>query len=177
MIITAIRHTSVDAPKGVCYGITDVPVAPSFPEELEAIRENLDKEEFDMIFSSPLQRCTQLAFELAGNCRVITDPRVTELDFGDWEMCSWDAVFESPEGKAWFTDYASAACPNGESFADQIARTASFLSDLQQNPFSKVLLVTHAGVIRALMCLLQEKTADEAFRIPVNNGQVITFIV
>jgi alpha-ribazole phosphatase len=175
MKITVVRHTSVDAPKGTCYGITDVPVALSFSEELEQVRKNLENKEFDAVFSSPLQRCTKLARELAKNLPVFPDSLITELDFGDWEMSNWDAIFESPAGKAWFADYANTACPNGESFAGQIERTASFLSDLQQKPFKHVLVVTHAGVIRALMCLRQNKTPQEAFLTPVDNGQIITF--
>lgn len=35
MKVTLVRHTSVDVPKGVCYGWTDVSVAASFPQEAE----------------------------------------------------------------------------------------------------------------------------------------------
>ncbi len=175
MIITVVRHTSVDLCKDLCYGITDVPVAPSFPEELKLIGEGLEGEGFDVVFSSPLQRCLRLAGNLARGAEVITDSRLTELDFGDWEMADWDSIFESPNGKAWFADYIHVSCPNGESFAGLTERTASFLSDLRKMNDQRILVVTHAGVIRALICLVEGKTPEEAFGSPVGYGEIFHF--
>ncbi len=175
MQITCIRHTSVNAPKGTCYGRTDVLLADSFPSEQEKIRSELGNTKFDAVFSSPSSRCTILATAISPDIPVTADARLTELDFGDWEMTDWDTIFESPEGKAWFADYLSTPCPNGESFASQIARTRSFLNDLKDKPLQEVLIVTHAGVIRAMMTLLQKKTPRETFNIPIDLGQIITF--
>ena len=44
-----IRHTSVDVPKGVCYGQTDVPLAPSFPTEALRVKESLKQYRFDKV--------------------------------------------------------------------------------------------------------------------------------
>ena len=41
MEVILIRHTSVDVPKGTCYGHTDVPVAATFEQEAEVTRQNL----------------------------------------------------------------------------------------------------------------------------------------
>ena len=175
MIITAIRHTSVDVPSGVCYGISDVPLAPTFRSELETIRRNLTGETFDAVFSSPLSRCTKLAAEISPEGPIRIDARLTELDFGDWEMQSWDTIFESPEGKVWFADYAHSACPGGESFTDLIKRGKTFLDDLKRTNFRNVVVFTHAGMIRALMCLLQHKTPEEAFNTSLKYGQIVKF--
>ena len=175
MIITAIRHTSVDVPKGICYGITDVLLAPTFRSELESIRRNLTGETFDAVFSSPLGRCKQLANELFPERQILIDQRLIELDFGFWEMQSWNTIFESPEGKVWFADYAHAPCPGGESFTDLIKRGKIFLDDLKRTSFQNVVIFTHAGMIRALMCLLQHKTPEEAFQTPLSYGQILPF--
>lgn len=176
MIITAIRHTSVDVPSGICYGKTDVPLAPTFRSELEQIKINLDGIEFDAVFSSPLSRCTKLAFEIFPVSRVKIDWRLRELDFGNWEMTEWDHIFKTAEGKTWFGDYAHSACQGGESFTDLIKRGKTFLDDLKQTNFKNVVLLTHAGFIRALMCLLQEKTPEETFNTPLKYGQIVNFI-
>ena len=86
MIITAIRHTSVDVPSGICYGKTDVPLASTFRSELESIREKLTDDTFNAVFSSPLSRCTKLAKELFPERQIWIDQRLIELDFGIWEM-------------------------------------------------------------------------------------------
>lgn len=175
MKLTLVRHTSVDVPKGICYGITDVLPAPTFRIEMEQVRQKLEGELFDATFSSPLIRCTRLASAIIPQQVLQTDIRLTELDFGDWEMVAWNSVSDSVEGKRWFADYVNTRCPNGESFLDLIARADSFLNELRQTSFSRVLVFTHAGVIRALMCLLEGKTPDEAFQTSLEYGQIITF--
>lgn len=175
MRITLVRHTSVDVPKGICYGKTDVPLASTFQSEMEKIRQTIDVKAFDQIFSSPLGRCTRLAAGLAGERIVTIDERLGELDFGDWEMIEWNVMFLSQEGKLWFADYVNTRCPNGESFADQITRMRSFLSEIRAADYSNVLAFTHAGCLRALMCLVHGKTPEEAFNSPLGYGQVISF--
>lgn len=175
MKLTLVRHTAVDVAKGICYGKTDVPLASTFPDEMQAIRQSIVASSFDCVISSPLSRCTRLAEGIAPGQRVAIDPRLRELDFGDWEMASWDAIFVLPQGQAWFADYVNTRCPNGESFADQIARTLSFLSAVRISGYHDVLVLTHAGSIRAMMCLLQDMAPQEAFSTPLSYGQIVTF--
>jgi alpha-ribazole phosphatase len=175
MIITAIRHTSVDVPSGICYGISDVSVASTFPGEADQILAQLGNWQFDRIYSSPLKRCTQLASTLFPEKNISLDDRLKELNFGDWEMQSWDSISSSSEGKTWFRDYTRASSPNGESFADLVVRVKSFLDELSEIEPKQVVLITHAGVIRALMCLLQEKSAEEALNTPLKYGQIVHF--
>ena len=175
MKITLVRHTSVAVPKGICYGISDVSLAPTFRSEMDQIWQKIGSEKFDAIISSPLIRCTIPATELARKLSVQTDSRLTELNFGDWEMAEWSSIFESPEGKNWFADYVNTRCPNGESFIDLTDRIKSFIADLQKNSFNRVLIVTHAGILRAMICLLQGKSPKEAFNTPLEYGQIISF--
>jgi len=175
MKLTLVRHTSVDVPKGICYGITDVPLAPTFRHEMEQVRQKLGSAKFDLVYTSPLNRCTSLASEIISNQLIQIDSRLTELNFGNWEMADWNVLYELIDGKKWFTDYVNTRCPNGESFIDLIHRTGLFLDDLRTTSFSQVLVFTHAGIIRSMMCLLQHKTPEEAFHSPLEYGQIITF--
>jgi len=175
MQITVVRHTSVDVPKGICYGITDVPLAATFPDELTQVRQNIGSGTFDFVYSSPLTRCTTLANGIIPHQPIRTDIRLTELNFGSWEMSEWNTVFESSEGKDWFADFINMRCPGGESFTELIHRTDLFLDDLRQTTFKHGLIFTHAGIIRAMMCLLQNKTPQEVFDSPLEFGQIITF--
>ena len=175
MKLTLVRHTSVDVPKGICYGKTDVPLASTFLDEMETIGQEIGSSAFDCVFSSPLSRCSQLAERILPSHRVAIDHRLCELDFGDWEMASWDSIFASQEGKAWFADYVNTRCLNGESFADQIARTQSFLMEARMSGYESMLVFTHAGSIRAMMCLLQDMAPQKAFSTPLSYGQIVTF--
>ncbi|MFT3850190.1 MAG: alpha-ribazole phosphatase family protein [Propionivibrio sp.] len=174
MRLTLVRHTSVDVPKGVCYGKSDVSLAPTFPSELELIRSRIGGEDFDAIFSSPLGRCRRLAEAMCGGRPIMVDHRLSELDFGDWEMADWDTVYASPVGKRWFADF-NTRCPNGESFADQLARTRWFLASIRAVKAGNVLVLTHAGILRAMLCLLHGLTPEQAFDTPLAYGHVLSF--
>jgi alpha-ribazole phosphatase len=176
MILTAIRHTSVDVPSGICYGITDVPLAATFQEEAAQIQAELGNRQFDRIYSSPLKRCSQLVSRLFPEKIIFSEDRLKELNFGNWEMEEWNTIFNSPEGKVWFEDYTGTSCPNGESFAYLVLRVKSFLDGLKVYENESVAIITHAGVIRALMCLLQQKTAEQAFNTSLKYGEIVHFI-
>lgn len=83
MALYLLRHTSVSMPKGICYGNTDVGLADSFEQELEAVKKQLEGVAFSKVYSSPLTRCTRLAEAFSEN--VIIDKRITEYSFGKWE--------------------------------------------------------------------------------------------
>lgn len=85
MNIYLIRHTSVDVPKGLCYGQSDVPLRPTFEIEAAVTKAKIESIHFDMAYTSPLSRCTRLA-QYCGFGDAIRDPRILELNFGDWEM-------------------------------------------------------------------------------------------
>ncbi|MDE6452561.1 MAG: histidine phosphatase family protein, partial [Odoribacter sp.] len=61
MKITLIRHTRVTIPPGICYGWSDVDVAPSFETEAGQVKKGILYERFDAVYSSPLSRCRKLA--------------------------------------------------------------------------------------------------------------------
>jgi alpha-ribazole phosphatase len=57
--IYLIRHTQTDTPKGLCYGQSDVPLLENFFDDARDVLTKLPT--CDIIFSSPLSRCTRLA--------------------------------------------------------------------------------------------------------------------
>lgn len=79
MKIVLIRHTSVDVAQGVCYGHTDVALAPTFAEEARAVADKLRGYKFDRVYTSPLSRCVKLA-EACGYPDAIRDRRLKEID-------------------------------------------------------------------------------------------------
>ena len=105
MKVTMIRHTSVDVPKGMCYGWSDVPVAPSFEQEATETKKNLNGKNFDCVFSSPLTRAKKLA-AFCGYPDPVIDDRLKEMNMGDWEMRFYDDIErEDPAIRKWYEDY------------------------------------------------------------------------
>jgi alpha-ribazole phosphatase len=115
--IFLIRHTTPHVEKGICYGHTDVPVAPSFAIEANIIAKKMDGFEPQALFSSPLGRCAHLTRHLFANHRPVFDERLKELNFGDWEMKRWDDI-DQQQLDDWGRDFWSVAPPNGESFEE-----------------------------------------------------------
>ena len=174
MKLYLVRHTRVKMAPGICYGNSEVGLADTFPEELSAIQSELEGIRFAKTYSSPLKRCVALAGELSGN--VIVDGRIREFDFGQWERRPWDDIYALDKGKEWFDDYVNTSCPQGESFRMMLGRVRRFIGSLS-NTDENVLIVTHAGIIRAFLILLEGYTVNEAFDRKIGYGEVITLLL
>jgi alpha-ribazole phosphatase len=174
MNLYLIRHTRVDMPPGICYGNSDVPVADTFPEELLTIKSKLQGIPFVKTYSSPLSRCAILANELSVN--VIIDERIREYDFGEWEQMAWDDIYSLDEGSRWFNDYVNIPCPRGESFTMTVHRVRQFLDSLSDSD-ENILIVTHAGIIRVMLVLLENYSVSEAFDRKIGYGEVVNVLV
>ena len=171
MQVYVIRHTKVNISSSVCYGQTDVELASSFQIEKDQIHALID-EEFDVIFSSPLSRCQILAKSFSEE--IILDNRLKEFNFGDWEMKSWNEI-PSEEIEPWYADFVETKTPNGESMQEMSARLFDFMNELRNTQHEKVLIVAHGGIIRLIWCYLLQIPIKNAFKIPVNYGEIFQF--
>ena len=171
MKLNLIRHTSLQIAPGICYGQSDIDVAASFAEELVRLKSTLADVQFDALYTSPLQRCTRLAGALnKGN--TIIDNRLIELHFGDWEMQAWDDISREAFD-AWAHDYANLAPPNGETFSQLQQRGMGFLQDaLQRHRGENIAVVTHGGMIRALVAHALEMPLKKLFRMTIDHGSI-----
>lgn len=171
MIIRLIRHTKVNLPPGICYGHSDVPLVENWESEAEEIIRKLQNQGNPLVFTSPLKRCRLLAEKISN--RIIEDNRLKELNFGSWELIPWDDIHGS-EAEHWMNNFVVARCPGGESYLDLHKRVKSFLYELPNYKEEEMIIVTHAGVIRALMSIVQKISLHNSFEISVSHGQIIS---
>ena len=169
MALILLRHTTPRVSPGTCYGRTDLDVADTFETEAAAAFAALPQ--FKRIISSPLVRCQKLAQFLSdkvGLC-VVTEPRLQEMDFGEWEGIPWDEIRRS-EIDNWARDFLHARPHGGETVAELRARTRHALQ-AHYEPDISTLFVTHAGVVRALL-----STGDTAadFNAQIDFGGFLT---
>ncbi len=171
MKLTLVRHTALQVPSGVCYGQSDIDVAASFAQEATQAHAKLADMAFDAVYTSPLQRCVKLASALnLGDATV--DHRLKELNFGDWEMQAWDDI---PRDifDVWAHDYAKLAPPNGETFGQLQQRGLEFLHEkLSQHSNEHLLVVTHGGLIRALLAHVLNMELKGLFRFTIDYASV-----
>lgn len=170
MKITLIRHTSVVVENGICYGWTDVDVAPSFQAEASQVKQNLKNRTFDAVFCSPLLRCRKLAAS-CGFPAPITDDRLKELNFGKWEMQKWDDIHD-PALQCWYKDWIHLPAGGAESYEDQCLRVADFLNELRRKNYQHVCIFTHRGVIASAMVYAGLCSAEDSFVTDVPYGSI-----
>ncbi|NJM16011.1 MAG: alpha-ribazole phosphatase [Bacteroidales bacterium] len=147
-------------PKGMCYGQTDVPLAPNFAIEAQEVKKNIQHFRSDLCFSSPLSRCTRLADYCLPNKNFMTDPRLMEMHFGDWEGQMWDKL-KGTYVNQWMKNHIELCCPNGESMLQFAERVKDFVNAL--GPGKRYLLFTHGGVIRVLYHIFLFNTLAKSF--------------
>jgi alpha-ribazole phosphatase len=172
MQIYLVRHTKPQVDAGVCYGQTDLALADSFEQELVTVKSKLSHLESAKVFSSPLSRCQQLARQFSSFGEISYDDRLMELNFGDWEMKSWDEI---PNGliDEWVENHVMIAPPNGESFNELSLRCQSFWKEISASTeHESVVIFTHAGAIRALLCHVLDLPLQNGFRLHVDYGGV-----
>lgn len=174
MEIYLIRHTKVNVEPGICYGQKDVELAESYPEELEAVKENLKGIEFDLVISSPLSRAKKLATAIFGE-KVVEDPRLMELNFGDWEGKVWDEI-KDPLFPAWMDDFVNKKCSNGESFVMLCDRVLEFWNEIKSKDCNNIAIFTHGGVIRTINSIEKNIKLEDSFNEPATDFGEITIL-
>ncbi|HEY4541427.1 MAG TPA: histidine phosphatase family protein [Noviherbaspirillum sp.] len=152
MRLYLVRHPRARIASGVCYGSTDLDVAPPDIEHAAAALTPVLPRGVP-VYSSPLRRCSLLADRLAvelGSPTVQCDARLAELHFGAWEGRAWNEIPAS-EVDAWAADVTGYRPGGGESVLQAAARVAAFLDDVRH--IAQAVVVCHAGTIRLLRAL------------------------
>jgi broad specificity phosphatase PhoE len=111
---------------------------------------------FEALYASPLRRAMQTALAIAEAVAmpISPEPRLTEIDLGDWqgltraEAEAWDADRFAAYNAAWPDD----PLPNGESWLDVRTRARAAFDDLAQyHAGQTIAIVSHGGTIGQLI--------------------------
>ncbi|MDR6545350.1 alpha-ribazole phosphatase [Chryseobacterium rhizosphaerae] len=168
MEIHLIRHTEVENPENRCYGWAEMPLRKDYLEDLK----NLDMDrDFDLVISSPAQRCCLLADYFGFD--YTTDERLREMNFGSWEMKKWTDIPEE-EINPWYQDFIHVKATDGENLLEMQNRVRSFWSQLitEQN-INKALIIAHAGVIRLILQSVLDFPLENMFSIRIDYGKKV----
>ncbi len=172
MEVYVVRHTAVEVEKDLCYGQMEVPLADTFAEEARFLQSKLP-DNFDAIYCSPLMRCQRLAQQLSYK-NIFYETAITEMNFGKWEGKKWNDINQEELHK-WMENFVDIPTPKGESLSGLYQRVSNFMNDLRKKEYGKVLIITHAGVIRCLWAYLLEIPLYNIFKIPVAYGEIFAF--
>jgi len=168
ILITLLRHGEVDGPAHVLRGVSDEPLSAHGHAQMQQAL--LRAAPFDAIASSPLKRCQAFARDYANQhgvpVQVLAEFR--ELDFGTWEgLTPAEAAVRDPLAyPAFCAAHGMQAAPAGESLSALRTRVRhGWQTWMQQDCGYNRLLITHAGVLRALLMELFGFTPAQAFQI------------
>ncbi|MHB8146018.1 MAG: histidine phosphatase family protein, partial [Vulcanimicrobiaceae bacterium] len=145
-------------------GHTNVALSDEGRAQAQALVGAFAGDAFDVANASDLDRAMETARIALGTRPIapIPDARLREFDFGAWEGLTWDEISARwPELRDRGSTVAKLYRPHdGESFEDVTARVAAFLSDLRGRSHERVLVVTHAGVLHAVLAALGSGLED-----------------
>lgn len=135
---------------------------------------------WDVIFSSPLQRCHAFAINLAERLEIPLqlNMHIKEMYFGDWEGISTQSIYENePELLANFWQFPTKYhAPNGESLEQFLQRVKVGFDEIHTqmkiNQWNRALVVTHGGVIKLLTCLARHKHLNDLLKMSAELGQL-----
>ena len=169
-MIYLIRHGQTEANiKHIYCGSTDLPLSGAGVEKLCQRRKEsaiddlrariINRDEKLCFVTSGMKRTEQTLELLFGDVEHSADTRFREIDFGIFEMRSYYDLKDTPEYQEWISgDNESNVCPDGESGRQMEARVMEAFRELQNVFMSDteedVVVVTHGGVIAAIMCNL-----------------------
>lgn len=156
MELVLVRHAeSIWNADGRWQGQSDVPLSERGREEIALVAARLGPERFDRIVASDLARARETALGIAGARPVETDPALREMNLGQW--CG----LPHEEVEARFKDELRALGrgdpmrigKTGETLPEFGARVLDAIDRLvaSAGDDERVLVVTHGGVVRAVM--------------------------
>jgi alpha-ribazole phosphatase len=152
--IYLLRHG--DTGRQGCYiGSTDLPLSEKGRQQLRDLATMLHSKNIDKVFCSPMLRCRQTCEQLGLATAHQTNDLLKEVDFGRWEGKSFTeiAAVDAAAVSAWTNDPAHFCFPGGESLANFRGRVRAIMKMLEEDSGKRILLITHGGIIRHLLCL------------------------
>jgi alpha-ribazole phosphatase len=152
--IYLLRHGDTGR-QGRYLGSTDVPLTTTGQMQVRETAQSLRLLNFCEIISSPMLRCRQSCEILALQPSIQVNDLLKEVDFGRWEGKTFAeiAAEDADLVAAWMKDPAHFCFPEGESLQKFYARVSLLFTMLKKDDSKRILLVTHGGIIRHLLCL------------------------
>lgn len=146
-----IRHGQTDHNAlGKLSGWTDVSLTDLGRKQARGLRKYIEKESFDSVWSSDLQRAKETA-RLAWGKPVTIDSRLREIHFGEMEGIDFYSLDKKDQDA--LLNFKAFRAPGGESIEQLEERVTDFMDSLVPGCH---LLFTHGGVIRCVMHLLTD---------------------
>ncbi len=173
--IDLLRHGETENSHHYC-GSTDYPLTPlGWAQMWHTIERN--PSQWQQIITSPLIRCADFAQALGQrySIPVTHDTRIQEIHFGAWEDQSTADLMKNHAdavSRFWQNPLVHPP-PKAEHLLDFEKRILSAWYEIQQHSVDKrILLITHGGVIRVIMCHIQQYPVERLLEFEVKHASM-----
>jgi alpha-ribazole phosphatase len=157
--ILFIRHAETDMAGTYC-GHSDPELNARGYNQLLELNERLRNEAIGMVYTSDLRRARATANSIAETFGIACHERsaLREIGFGRWEGLTWQEIEQQyPEyAQRWIAEYPRLPAPEGEdllAFEQRVKEELKFLSKQAKAGSGRLAVVTHAGVLRTVLCM------------------------
>ena len=171
-----VRHGETDYNKRGCYyGWTDCSLTVEGIEQSKTLRRSFESIQYDVILSSDLKRATETANIInRGSKELITDNRLRELNFGQWEGKNYQEIMiqYAEHWNLWVEDWENATPTGGESFSSMYNRTSECMDEILKIYKDKsIVIVSHNGSLRIIAAYLLGLTSEKSWCFSFDHGR------
>ena len=139
---------------------------------------------WDVIYSSPLQRCRLFAEQWAEQKQLplYIEPNLQEMDFGEWEAQPTERLYQQfPNELAQFWQTPlSFTPPQAESllaFKSRVLESVETLTQqMHKQGWQRALIISHGGVIKLLKCQALKQNDNDLLKMSAELGQLNRFV-
>lgn len=174
-LVFLLRHgQTCGSEKKRFIGMTDVDLDPKGILQASYWKQAFAPINVNAIYSSSLKRCEHTARLIANGKKIIKTSALNEINMGSWDGKTFDRIKtdQPKEFKKRGESIDTFKVPDAESFYDVSCRVIPFFNTCINGMEKKILIVTHAGVIRVILCHILNLKLKELFQLKVSFGQL-----
>ena len=174
-----VRHGETDWNlEGRYQGQNDVPLNENGREQARELALQLHGRPFISFYASDLRRAMETAeiIKEKVNLPITPEPRLREIDQGEWEGQLVEVIKERYAGlwRQRTLDPASLRAPGGETVREVAKRIYAVLDDIAgSHPDGSVLIVSHGLAIATVICKVQQIPIEQVYSVIPENAEPI----
>ena len=177
MNIFIVRHGETNENKKMLYyGALDIELNHIGKSQSEIVGIKLSDIKFDKVFLSERKRTHETANIILNyrDAECIVDKRLNESSFGVFEGMTYDNIRKTypKECERWDEDWVNYCPPEGESYRNMFKRVCSFMEYIKSIEAENILIVTHSGVMRSILCYIMDENLNLFWKFGCKNGDI-----
>lgn len=157
-------------------GRIDEPLNETGLRQAREVRKLIADVKFDAVYSSPLDRAMTTGSIISGLDKkdLITDDRIIEVSFGKYEGKKFTTMGLNMVAY-WVLPEIFPRPKTVESIDSMVARSSSFLRELEHKDYDNVLVACHGGIMRALTGYMCDRKNGTVWRPKPKNCEIRIF--